>query len=59
MLIKCSECGNTISTDAATCPQCGHKKPFPLGKHLRGIGLTVLGIFTLIFVLAIVGALLK
>ncbi len=23
-LIKCSECGNEISDEAAICPQCGH-----------------------------------
>jgi hypothetical protein len=29
-LIKCHECGNDISTEAASCPQCGAKpKPIP------------------------------
>jgi len=58
-LIKCSECGNPISTNADPCPQCGHKKPFQLGWHLRGIALTVLGFFALIFVLAIIGTMMR
>lgn len=26
-LIKCKECGNEISSQAKTCPQCGHPTP--------------------------------
>lgn len=26
-LIKCRECGNTVSTEAKTCPKCGIKNP--------------------------------
>lgn len=34
-LIKCPECGNEISKNAATCPKCGHpiKKEKPKKKH--------------------------
>lgn len=24
-LTRCSECGNTVSTNAASCPQCGNR----------------------------------
>jgi len=58
-LIKCPECGSPLSTDADVCPQRAYKKPYPLGWHLRAIALTVIGIFVLIFVLAIVGAMMR
>lgn len=31
-LIKCSECGKEISSDAKSCPHCGKPLPRPKGK---------------------------
>lgn len=48
-LIKCHECGNQVSTDAKTCPQCGAKirKRHSKGQWLL-IGLATVGIVSCI-----------
>lgn len=38
-LIACKECGNQISTQATSCPQCGAKTPRPpMGRATRIFG---------------------
>ena len=40
-LIKCSECGRAISTEAEACPQCGH----PPTVDTSAVGTSVLRMF--------------
>jgi len=48
-LVKCTECGHDISTDASVCPNCG--KPRTVSSKNTGIGCTPI---VAIFVFAIV-----
>jgi hypothetical protein len=46
-LVNCPECGATVSSDAAVCPQCGYPRPgAPGAKPSRGLspGWVILGI---------------
>src|SRR5690606_1515356 len=60
-LQNCHECGNNVSTEAATCPSCGApvkpkalaEQPKPKKRRSRK-GLVVVGIFA-IFVLSCIG----
>lgn len=53
-LVKCSECGNEVSKDAATCPKCGHpiKKEKPKKKH--GCLVAILSVFIFFGIIAAV-----
>lgn len=64
-LIKCIECGNTISDTADFCPHCGYKKPKaalkitsdqPEKEHpWRGILLCFIGLAAIVIALMIIG----
>jgi zinc-ribbon domain len=53
-LIKCPQCKRSISTDATTCPQCGH----PLSQADRDRALVQAGNRTWIFGIVAVGIVL-
>jgi len=48
-LSKCRECGNQVSTEAKTCPQCGAKVKRPMSKTKK----ILLGLFALLIVAGI------
>lgn len=47
-LVKCRECGNTVSTEAKTCPKCGIKNPakkelsWPAAFIIFAVGIIIL-----------------
>lgn len=51
-LIKCPECGASVSKDASSCPKCGH----PLKKTTQGM--SGCSLFFLIVAAIIVAAIL-
>lgn len=44
-LIKCKECGNRISKEAESCPQCGAPRKKKAKLSILGIFLVLLGLF--------------
>jgi len=40
-LVACRECGNQVSTEAATCPKCGVSKPQPRSDNGKAIAITI------------------
>lgn len=50
-LIKCKECGNKISTEAESCPQCGAPQKKKAKLSILGGILVLLGLFVLGIVL--------
>jgi zinc ribbon protein len=59
-LVKCSECGHNVATDAPSCPSCGHRMAPAAVPRKQGSGkkaaLIVLG---LILLLGFIGSLTK
>lgn len=49
-LVKCKECGNDVSTDAATCPKCGAKRAKATSKLTWIVG----GFFALVITIGII-----
>jgi hypothetical protein len=52
MLVKCIECGQPLSTQAATCPHCGAPAPKPVKKPRTGWLVWPVGIVMALVVLA-------
>ena len=51
MLIKCKECGNSVSDRASVCPHCGIEHPAPTIRELKRSALRrVIGILVVIVV---------
>lgn len=48
MLTPCSECKKEISSEAKSCPHCGHKKPNSDAFYL---GLKICGVIFIIWIL--------
>ena len=50
-LIRCTECGNELSNNAARCPRCGNKITKPTGKYVKigCLSIVVLMIFSGVF----------
>lgn len=46
-LIKCSECGERVSTKAHTCPHCGKPMTIAIGSIILGVAITLLLTFLL------------
>jgi len=46
-LIKCKECGNKISKEAKSCPQCGAPRNKAAKLSVLGAVLVLLGLFVL------------
>ncbi len=44
-LIKCTECGNKISKEAESCPQCGAPRMKKAKPSILGVILVLLGLF--------------
>ena len=44
-LVKCKECGNKISKEAESCPQCGAPRKKKAKLSILGVILVLLGLF--------------
>ncbi len=44
-LIKCKECGNKISKEAESCPQCGAPRKKKAKLSILGVIFVLLGLF--------------
>jgi hypothetical protein len=51
MLTKCPGCGGQVSTEAVSCPKCGHRFPRPVSSHspIIIIGVVLLGLLIVWF----------
>jgi TonB family protein len=58
-LVNCPECGGTVSSEAPTCPHCGHPRPGrPVAPSSRGVSpaMLILGIMVVgVLVLGVLG----
>ena len=54
MLTSCPSCGNDVSTQADTCPKCGHRFKYAGGinmkdpVHVLGVGICVVIVVSVI-----------